>query len=113
MSNNCSLKIYYQFLEANKENHENIITLEKLGHKVINSMSIKNEVALEEIKNADVILFNATNFPNFCFKKWIYADEAIKLNKEIWVVSKTQTPSLYINSIFKNWFEVYSELHPV
>ena len=92
---------------------KNEVALEEIGDKVINSLSIKNEVALEEIKNADVILFNATNFPNFCFKKWIYADEAIKLNKEIWVVSKTQTPSLYINSIFKNWFEVYSELHPV
>ena len=46
----------------------------------------------------------------FVLKKWIYYSTAIELNKKIWVISKTLKS---IHSIFKDWTQVYSELHPV
>ena len=107
---NKSLKI---FLYSPFINSQEYTILEKMGHQVTNHCYLfktKKETALLEINNADIIIFDATNHPDFCIKKWIYYSTAIELNKEIWVISETLKS---IHSIFKDWTQVYSELHPV
>ena len=115
---NQSLKIYLQspFVDVEKY-YKNIKILQQLGHTVTNeyfSYITESELALEEIKNSDIILFDITDFPVFCFKNWIYSSVVLELKKEVWVIcSETLRDSTGVNSIFKDWTEVYSELHPI
>jgi hypothetical protein len=93
-----------------------MMILEKMGHKITNECYLsktKSETALLGLKNANIIIFDATNYPDFCFKKWIYSGVALELNKEIWVISKTLVKDSSYMTIFNDWIEVYSELHPV
>ena len=114
---NKSLKIYlYSPFIKTEEYNKNMMILEKMGHKITNEYYLnktKSEEALLGINNADIIILDATNYPDFCIKKWIYSVIAINLNKEIWVISETLKDSPYITIIFKDWTEVYSELHPI
>ena len=66
---NKSLKIY---LYSPFINSQEYTILEKMGHQVTNHCYLfktKKETALLEINNADIIIFDATNHPDFCIKK--------------------------------------------
>ena len=114
MKVNNSLNIYIESPFIKLEDYSNNIKiLKKLGHKITNkpySYKNQNELVLQSINNSDLIIIDATNFVEFCLEEWMYYKVAVESNKEVWVISKQ---SLKQSKCFNDWFEVYSELHPV
>ena len=118
MKGNHSFNIYIESPFINFEDYSNNIkNLKKLGHKITNkrySYKNQNELVIQSINNSDLIIIDATKFVNFCLEEWMYYKVAVELNKEVWIISnQSLNQSLNQSKCFKDWFEVYSELHPV